>query len=324
MSNFTEPTYEVCKKYKQREQGDESIIDDTQNTEGKLPTYVELSDTASEEDETASEEDEPVAPQKTTIAPPVQNSVGLAGLNRAQMEKERLERAKRQGLQATSEPPAKRMRTEAINEPDTSFTRELQPRDTNESTSTSSVTHSGSSLQFPDGTIKWTYVIGYPRESHHITIEEVLRKDTLKTAVLSGFQVPPLVVTLLTEIDPPWLLKKLNLANTAIVIVAHSDSPETVNISVTASANSQSERPDKDSKVQVVYPKLKSFGAFGVGCMHSKLQLLFHADYLRVVIPTVFALYEPCLISGKSRRVRLGRNWNHGKCTLVHLILNSQ
>ena len=42
-----------------------------------------------------------------------------------------------------------------------------------------------------------------------------------------------------------------------------------------------------DKKLQVVFPKLKDFGTFGVGCMHSKLQLLFHVDYLRVVIPTV-------------------------------------
>ena len=63
-------------------------------------------------------------------------------------------------------------------------------------------------------------------------------------------------------------------------------------------ANDQSERPDTDSKVQVVYPKLKSFGAFGVGCMHSKLQLLFYADYLRVVVPTVSSPYERDLIQG--------------------------
>ena len=42
-----------------------------------------------------------------------------------------------------------------------------------------------------------------------------------------------------------------------------------------------------DGKVQVIYPKLKSFGPFGAGCMHSKLQLLFHTDYLRVVVPSV-------------------------------------
>jgi hypothetical protein len=44
--------------------------------------------------------------------------------------------------------------------------------------------------------------------------------------------------------------------------------------------------------IRVVFPKLKSFGAFGVGCMHSKLQLLFHVDHLRVVVPTV--LIEKC------------------------------
>jgi Tyrosyl-DNA phosphodiesterase len=41
--------------------------------------------------------------------------------------------------------------------------------------------------------------------------------------------------------------------------------------------------------IRLVFPKLKNFGAFGVGCMHSKLQLLFHKDHLRVVVPTVFS-----------------------------------
>lgn len=150
-----------------------------------------LSDTASEEDETASEEDEPLAPQKVTITPAVQIAPGLAGLNRAQMEKERLERAKRQGIQITNEPPPKRIKVENINERDPPVRTGLQLKDTNGSTPTTSVAHSSSSLQFPDGTIKWTYVLGYPREPHHITIEEVLQKDTLKAAVVSGFQVTP-------------------------------------------------------------------------------------------------------------------------------------
>ena len=43
----------------------------------------------------------------------------------------------------------------------------------------------------------------------------------------------------------------------------------------------------KQDGIQIIFPKLKSFPPFGTGNMHSKLQLLFHADYLRVVIPTV-------------------------------------
>ena len=187
-----EPSYEICKKYKQKDQDDESIIQDAPTQLAERQPSIALSDTASEEDETASEEDEPVAPQKVIITPAVPSSTGLTGLNRAQMEKERLERAKRQGIQSTSEPPAKRMKTENVNERGSGISKGLQMRDTNGSTLNTSATHSNSSVQYPDGTIKWTYVIGYPREEHHITIEEVLQKNTLKAAVLSGFQVTPL------------------------------------------------------------------------------------------------------------------------------------
>jgi hypothetical protein len=181
----------VCKKYKQKEQDDESIIEDTRNQASDPQPSVVLSDTASEEDETAAEEDKPMAPRKVTITPAVPTSTGLTGLNRAQMEKERLERAKRQGIQSSTEPPAKGMKTENVNERGSGISKGLQMRDINMSTPNTSTTASNSSLQFPDGTIKWTYVIGYPRESHHITIEEVLQKHTLKAAVLSGFQVNP-------------------------------------------------------------------------------------------------------------------------------------
>lgn len=58
--------------------------------------------------------------------------------------------------------------------------------------------------------------------------------------------------------------------------------------------------------MQLVFPKLKSFGVLGVGCMHSKLQLLFHADYLRVVVPTVLCRYKDNSDLGEPRIVRLG------------------
>ena len=187
-----EPSYEVCKKYKQKEQGNESILEGTPNKNSESKPFVVLSDTATEEDETASEEDEPVAPQKVTITTASQNAGGLAGLNRVQMEKERLERAKRRGIESTTtEPAGKRMKTENVNKQGSAISKGLLVRDSNQATSNSTATHSNSSLQFPNGVIKWTYVVGYPKESHHITIEEVLQKNTLKAAVLSGFQVKP-------------------------------------------------------------------------------------------------------------------------------------
>jgi hypothetical protein len=139
-------------------------------------------DTASEEgDETASEEDDtPAAPFKGNMPSTSTVNVGLAGLNRAQMERERLERLKRTRPTNENEPQIKRARTENHETQATSSRAREKAPAAQEGT-----------LQFPDGTIKWTYAVGYDKEAHHITIEEVLQRDTLKGAVLSGFQVSP-------------------------------------------------------------------------------------------------------------------------------------
>jgi hypothetical protein len=92
------------------------------------------------------------------------------------MERERLERLKRARPASENEPPFNRPRGENIDDPTPAVS--------------SSKSLSDSGLQYPDGTIKWTYVVRFPKESHHITIEEVLQKATLKAVVLSGFQVP--------------------------------------------------------------------------------------------------------------------------------------
>ena len=152
----------MCKKHKLNNQAEdrkskEPVLDDTTDSG---------SDTASEEDE---------GPATTSaVKQPVTVSVGLGGLNRAQMERERLERLKRTAKSENiPEPPSKRIKIEKTPAKETR-TSEITPM---------------SSLKYPDGTIKWTFAVGYPVESHHITIEEVLQNDTLKAAVLSGFQV---------------------------------------------------------------------------------------------------------------------------------------
>ena len=172
----SEPSYEICIKHKRQNEADEGNLAPENQVKHELPSFSKpelvLSDTASEDD-TASEEDEELVTKKVIIQPEKKVFVGLGGLNRAQMERERLERAKRSGIPPPLEPPRKRIRTENINESSPTFLKNT----------------GGPSLQFPEGTIKWTYVVGYPKEPHHITIEDVLQKDTLKAAVLSGFQV---------------------------------------------------------------------------------------------------------------------------------------
>jgi hypothetical protein len=142
--------------------------------EGKR-AYLEMSisgsDTASEEDEEAVKTEAEQAPPKPA---PTGSSI-LGGLNRAEMERERLERLKRAGRQQVSaEPPPKRPKMDNI--------------DYNKSAPAPSVP-SHTSIQYLEGTIKWTFARGFPVEGHHITIEEVLQKGTLKAAVLFAFQV---------------------------------------------------------------------------------------------------------------------------------------
>jgi hypothetical protein len=156
-----EPSYVVCKEHKLKSQ-----------TEEKASGHPFLDDTTDSGSDTASEEDE--VPATSAPKPSATVTVGLGSLDRAQMERERLKRLKRGAKKENiAEPPSKRIKIESVSS---------KP-------ATSSEAMGKSSLQYPDGTIKWTYAVGYPVESHHINIEEVLQKDTLKAAVLSGFQV---------------------------------------------------------------------------------------------------------------------------------------
>ena len=61
-------------------------------------------------------------------------------------------------------------------------------------------------VQFPDGVVKKTWVYGCPRQDD-IKIEEVLQKDDLDLAVLSAFQI-----------DPDWIASKLH-PTTKVVFV---------------------------------------------------------------------------------------------------------
>lgn len=167
-----EPSYENCRRHKLRDQGQErkGDVEENDTSRGTSKDEVILSDTASEEDDTQSQ-DVKITLKRDTGGP-VAKSVGLSGLNRAQMELERLERAKRAGvLHEAIEPPIKRIKLENLSE--------------NRSVSATS----SHSLQFPNGTIKWTHVVGFPDEPRCVTIEQVLQKETLRAAVLSGFQV---------------------------------------------------------------------------------------------------------------------------------------
>ncbi|KAF2835444.1 phospholipase D/nuclease [Patellaria atrata CBS 101060] len=119
-------------------------------------------------------------------------------------------------------------------------------------------------LQYPRGVIKKTWVRGQDR-NNDIKIEEVFRKDELKTAVLSSFQW-----------DMNWVLSKVDCKKTKIIFVLEAKDARTRNEYM------QAAKGLNICDLRLCFPPM--VGEWG--CMHSKLMLLFYADSLRVVVPS--------------------------------------
>ncbi|OIW33323.1 hypothetical protein CONLIGDRAFT_169827 [Coniochaeta ligniaria NRRL 30616] len=66
-----------------------------------------------------------------------------------------------------------------------------------------------SSLPFPKGVVKKTWVKGQPRLGDDIRLEEVLQKDELELALISSYQW-----------DQDWMFEKFDLRKTKLVLVA--------------------------------------------------------------------------------------------------------
>ncbi|KAI9147921.1 Tyrosyl-DNA phosphodiesterase [Paramyrothecium foliicola] len=115
-------------------------------------------------------------------------------------------------------------------------------------------------VPFPDGAIKRTWARGFPRSTDDIKIEEVLQKDQLLLAVLSSFQW-----------DEEWLMSKLNLSQTKVLLIAFAADD----------AQKNAMQTNVPAGFKFCFPPM-----IGPGSMHSKLQLLKYPDYIRVVIPT--------------------------------------
>jgi hypothetical protein len=68
-----------------------------------------------------------------------------------------------------------------------------------------------SGIQYPHGVVKQTWAYGFPRSGGDIKIEEVFQKADLDLAVLSAFQW-----------DNEWVLSKVNMARTKLILVAQA------------------------------------------------------------------------------------------------------
>ena len=192
-------------------------------------------------DETKTPENQPPVEHATTQHEVSVSSAGsLLGLNRKQMEKERLARlAKRKAEDISSSPPAqasgKIPRTQAL--PSRHCITPRNPFQSAPQASTARVQSrtdvcrqlasnapdvniqptSRSVAQWPLGTVKKTHVTGFPRSGNEITIEEVIQRDDLTLGVFSSFLW-----------DMPWLYSKFNSSSTRILFIMQANDEETV------------------------------------------------------------------------------------------------
>lgn len=197
-------------------------------------------------DLTSSPPTEPVRVQKKeeTTAPPAASS--MMGLDRKRMEEERLARLQKRKAadssvaDAAPQPPAKRPApsgdrphdrvyrpslSETTNKAEAARTSRKPPEthrldDQRErpetqkgrsSIATATAKSEDEALPFPQGIVKKTWAYGVPRNGDDIKIEEVLRAKDLELAVLSSFQW-----------DEEWLMSKLNMRKTKLVLVAYA------------------------------------------------------------------------------------------------------
>ncbi|KAF7517421.1 hypothetical protein G7054_g13826 [Neopestalotiopsis clavispora] len=188
------------------------------------------------------------------------NSLGFLGFDRKKMEEERLARnaAKRKVPDTEQEEQGResRLRTGAAPEVSNSTTNNM---------ASSTKCSTSAQLPFPKGVVKKTFAKGFPRTSDDIKLDEILQKEHLQIAVMSSFQW-----------DEEWLAKKIDFKRTSVILVAFAN-------------NEQEQQGIADNArqsfggtaIKMCFPPMS-----GMGNMHSKLQLLKFANYLRIVVPT--------------------------------------
>lgn len=164
-------------------------------------------------------------------------AMGMLGIDRKKMEEERLARLKKRKAGPTNLnahdrrepelPPAQRPRlmsglgsqpgrstgSPGMSQP--ALPPAISSLNSNSNTS-KGVSEAG--LPYPQGVVLRTWAAGHARRADDdITVEQVLQKDTLELAVLSSFQW-----------DEDWLMSKLNLGKTRVLLIAYAADEETV------------------------------------------------------------------------------------------------
>lgn len=198
---------------------------------------------------------------EATECPTSGAGMGLLGLDRKQMEQERLAR-KRKASSISPPPPRKKVangRPEAVVPTQETTMAVPQAAAVPGATPASS----GKGPLFREGTVKKTWAFGHERKGDDIKLEEVLQKHDLGLAVLSSFQ---------WDID--WLLAKIHTSSTHLTLImqAKDQSTQQQYLRETAAI----------SNLRLCFPSMEG----QINCMHSKLMLLSHPGHLRVAVPT--------------------------------------
>ena len=213
---------------------------------------------------------------EATKCPTSRAGIGLLGLDRKQMEQERL--ARKRKASSISPPPLRKKvangRPEAVVPTQETTMAVLQATAVPGATPASSgkgatavpgatPASSGKGPLFPEGTVKKTWAFGHERKGDDIKLEEVLQKHDLGLAVLSSFQ---------WDID--WLLAKIHTSSTHLTLIMQAKDQSTQQQYLRETAAM--------SNLRLCFPSMEG----QINCMHSKLMLLSHPGHLRVAVPT--------------------------------------
>lgn len=193
------------------------------------------------------------------------------GLNRKVMEQERL--ARKRKASSSLSPLRKSAKisggqrslsvSSALNETDSAQSIDISSaRALEKSIKPGIISKSASEPTFLNGVVRKTWASGHDRHED-IKIEEVLQRDDLTLAVLSSFQ---------WEID--WLFSKIDTKSTPVTLVMQAKEESL--------KRQYEEETSAIRNLRLCFPPMEG----SVQCMHSKLMLLGHPSYLRVVVPT--------------------------------------
>ncbi|EZF26026.1 hypothetical protein H112_01832 [Trichophyton rubrum D6] len=257
----------------EEEEEEEEAGDDDSDAELKRAIQLSLQSGRGPEHETIDVDALEAGKATATPEPKKTASAWIAGFDRKKMEEERLARlAKKRktgedgsALALPAARPLKASRREPPSESSSSSAKisSIPPATaTVAAKSAPGVPSTEPTIQFPEGAVKKTWAFRCERKDD-IKLEEVLQPSDLELAVLSSF---------LWDMD--WLLMKFTNPSTRFLFImgAKGEERRAQLLRETASM----------SRIRLCFPPMDG----EVNCMHSKLMLLFHANHLRIVIPS--------------------------------------